>query len=333
MSKLLLDDEPLVVLPSLAKVIGLNESIVLQQLHYWIQKSNHVHDGFTWVYNSVKKWQDQFPFWSVSTINRVIKKLENDNLILSDNFNKSNFDKTKWYRINYEKLGELSSENQKNRFSQNEQIDDVKLNKPIISKWPMENVNLTKPIPEITSDIDDDDNDEERTHKSEIDFSDGVPTTVPEQQVKEVSLNQDPDKKAAAIEQRYIQQRACGLFLSAKDLQAIYEIAKSNIELSDIIAWLDESFSLFKPKFNGDKINSFIYCKTHILHRHYEKQMRAEAKQQKGVGTAAARNKNNDAYKKRQNLLKGTQDKEHEIIELTEEERTEKKNKLFSMLE
>lgn len=317
------------MLPSLAKVIGLNESIVIQQLHYWIQKSNHIHDGFTWVYNSVKQWQDQFPFWSISTINRVIKKLENDNLILSDNFNKSNFDKTKWYRINYEKLGELSSENKENRFSQNEQIDEVKLNKPTIPKWPMDNVNLTKPIPEITSDIDDD-NDEERTHESKIDFSDGVPTTVPEQQVEEVSLNQDPDKKAAAIEQRYIQLRACGLFLSAKDLQAIYEIAKSEIELSDIISWLDESFALFKPKFAGDKINSFSYCKTHILHRHYEKQMRAEAKTQNTGG--ASGNKNNNAYKRRQNLLKGTQDKEPEIIELTEEERKMKKNKLFSML-
>ena len=38
MSRLLLEDEPLVVLPKLATVIGLNEAIILQQLHYWLEK-------------------------------------------------------------------------------------------------------------------------------------------------------------------------------------------------------------------------------------------------------------------------------------------------------
>lgn len=38
MSKLLLDDEPLVILPKLAAAIGLNEAIILQQLHYWLEK-------------------------------------------------------------------------------------------------------------------------------------------------------------------------------------------------------------------------------------------------------------------------------------------------------
>lgn len=36
MSKLLIDDYPIQVLPKLAKVIGLNEAIILQQLHYWL---------------------------------------------------------------------------------------------------------------------------------------------------------------------------------------------------------------------------------------------------------------------------------------------------------
>ena len=35
-SKLLIDEPPLQVLPSLALKIGLNEAIILQQVHYWL---------------------------------------------------------------------------------------------------------------------------------------------------------------------------------------------------------------------------------------------------------------------------------------------------------
>lgn len=105
---LLLDEHPLVIMPSLATKIGLNESIVLQQVHYWLQnkeKSNQdIHDGYYWVYNTYEQWQAQFPFWSVMTIRRTITKLENNQLLLSAKYNKAGFDKTKWYTINYPKL-------------------------------------------------------------------------------------------------------------------------------------------------------------------------------------------------------------------------------------
>ena len=38
MSNLLIDDYPILVLPKLANEIGLNEAIVLQQMHYWLKK-------------------------------------------------------------------------------------------------------------------------------------------------------------------------------------------------------------------------------------------------------------------------------------------------------
>ncbi|WLF74824.1 hypothetical protein Q3V38_08385 [Limosilactobacillus fermentum] len=46
---LLIEEPPLQVLPSLAKSIGLNEAIVLQQIHYWIRKSNNLKDGHKWI--------------------------------------------------------------------------------------------------------------------------------------------------------------------------------------------------------------------------------------------------------------------------------------------
>ena len=104
MNNLLIDDYPILVLPKLATEIGLNEAIVLQQMHYWLKKSNHNYDGRRWIYNSFPEWQKHFPFWSVMTIKRAIYSLEKQNLLYVGNYNKAKFDKTKWYSINYETL-------------------------------------------------------------------------------------------------------------------------------------------------------------------------------------------------------------------------------------
>ena len=116
MSSLLSDDYPILVLPKLATEIGLNEAIILQQMHYWINKSNHIHDNKRWIYNSYKEWEQHFPFWSNATIRRTISSLEKQELVLVGNYNKAGFDKTKWYSINYSTLEGVSK-----RFAQNEQ--------------------------------------------------------------------------------------------------------------------------------------------------------------------------------------------------------------------
>ena len=120
MNRLLINENPLLILPSLAKEIGLNEAIVLQQLHFWLSKEKHSIDGSYWVYNTYKEWKKQFPFWSKSTIIRTFNKLEKANLIKTANHNKMKVDQTKWYTINYEKLDEISKKN--NTFIQNDNI-------------------------------------------------------------------------------------------------------------------------------------------------------------------------------------------------------------------
>lgn len=138
MSKLLLDDKPLIILPSLANKVGLNEAIILQQLHYWLGISTNKKDGEVWVYNTYDDWREQFPFWSVSTIRRTITKLENSGLIIVGKFNKLKIDNTKWYRIDYLQLESV------NRPSvQNEQTNS--------SKRTDELFNMNKPLPESTS--------------------------------------------------------------------------------------------------------------------------------------------------------------------------------------
>lgn len=77
MSRLLVPEPPLQLLPSLAVRIGLNEAIVLQQLHFWVQRSQ---DG--WVERPMASWERQFPFFSSATIRRTFTKLRADGLVL-----------------------------------------------------------------------------------------------------------------------------------------------------------------------------------------------------------------------------------------------------------
>lgn len=106
--KLLIEDYPLIVLPGLAQNIGLNEAIMLQQIHFWLNKNKNVKEGISWVYNTYAGWAEQFPFWSESTIKRTIRSLEKQNLLIVDNFNKLKIDNTKWYSINYDELNRVT---------------------------------------------------------------------------------------------------------------------------------------------------------------------------------------------------------------------------------
>lgn len=104
MSRLLINEPPLQVLPSLAKTIGLNESIMLQQMHYWLLKSSNEFEGVKWFYKTLDEWQKEFPFWSIMTIRRTLGSLEKQEIIKIGNFNKKKFDKTKWYTIDYQRV-------------------------------------------------------------------------------------------------------------------------------------------------------------------------------------------------------------------------------------
>ncbi|MED0686041.1 DnaD domain protein [Anoxybacillus ayderensis] len=107
----LVNDDPLFVLPTVAVKLGLNESIFLQQLHYWLGKSTHTYDGHVWVYNTYEGWQKQFPFWSESTIRRTIVRLEKKGIVVSRY--RSKLDKTKWYRIDYDVLANVMNDEEK----------------------------------------------------------------------------------------------------------------------------------------------------------------------------------------------------------------------------
>lgn len=101
-SRLLIHENPLQVLPSLVMKIGLNEAIILQQIHYWLQTSPNEKEERKWTYNTYADWRKQFPWWSEKTIQRTMLSLEESGIIMTEKFNTSKYDHTKWYTINYE---------------------------------------------------------------------------------------------------------------------------------------------------------------------------------------------------------------------------------------
>lgn len=152
---------PLVVDKELATILGLNEALVLQQLNYWIEinKKNkrNFHEGKYWTYNTINEWQEEFPFWSTSTVKRIFKKLRDMNLIIVDNFNLYQMDRTLWYTINYEELERLVENNEEtnvesllSRKVQNDNSIGSKDNSHSMQNDQMEKSNMTSAIPKIT---------------------------------------------------------------------------------------------------------------------------------------------------------------------------------------
>lgn len=126
---LLLPESPMQFLPSLAGLIGSDCALFLQQLHYWLKYSQNVYENRRWVYNLLDEWNLQFFFWSKSTLQRVLRKLQNVtindktyHLILVAEFNRNAFTHTKWLTINYEALAELSTIAEEVRFARYQKI-------------------------------------------------------------------------------------------------------------------------------------------------------------------------------------------------------------------
>lgn len=113
-SKALIDEDPILFLPTLAVAVGVNEAIFLQQIHYWTKinekAKRNKKQGFYWTYNTYEDWREYFPFWSSKTIQRIVKGLATANLLVVGCFNTMKLDQTRWYRINYKNLETLVSE-------------------------------------------------------------------------------------------------------------------------------------------------------------------------------------------------------------------------------
>lgn len=87
----------------MAQKYGVDEAIVINNLHFWIVKNKanrtHFYDGFYWTYNSTRAFSELFPYWSERQIDRVLKSLKDKGAILVGNYNKVGYDRTRWFTL------------------------------------------------------------------------------------------------------------------------------------------------------------------------------------------------------------------------------------------
>ena len=129
--------EPKVINTELACAIGLNEAIVLQQLHYWIEKNkatgSNYRDGHYWTYGTIQGYRDRdFRFWSFNTVKRTITRLLELGFLIKGNYNKKKMDHTGWYTIDYAAINEWLNENnaEQKQLKQNTSDEQPNMSQP-----------------------------------------------------------------------------------------------------------------------------------------------------------------------------------------------------------
>lgn len=97
----LISGKCILVQQSLAVKLGLNEAVVVQQLHFLSQiPGGREIDGKHWIFNTYEQWQkDHFPWWSIPTIKRIFQWLER-NFIVESCQPDGHMSRKKYYRLN-----------------------------------------------------------------------------------------------------------------------------------------------------------------------------------------------------------------------------------------
>lgn len=97
-------DNPIAFSPVLAKAFGVCGALLIQQIHYWCDENSNIHEGYSWVWNTTRQWADNLMAFDERTIRYTLKKLREDGVVVVGSFNKHKYDKTLWYRLDYEAL-------------------------------------------------------------------------------------------------------------------------------------------------------------------------------------------------------------------------------------
>ena len=87
----------------IAAEYGIECAILLKHLYFWIKKNEandeNFFDGRYWTYNSVKAFSVLFPYMTERKVRYTLEKMEEQGLIVVGNYNKSQYDRTKWYAL------------------------------------------------------------------------------------------------------------------------------------------------------------------------------------------------------------------------------------------
>ena len=108
-SKHLMLEAPLTASPVLAKHLGFNEAILLEQVRLCTEMNRdngkeYVHEGRVWMYRTIADWHKVLKWLSPKTITRAFESLEAKGIILRKQLASDAYDRTMWYTIDHEAL-------------------------------------------------------------------------------------------------------------------------------------------------------------------------------------------------------------------------------------
>ena len=107
-----------------AAVYGLEEAIFLHSLMFWYRtnrgNNQNFYDDRWWTYNSVKAFEEIFPWWTGGQIRRIIARCREKGAVLTGNYSEDQRDRTAWYTPSDELL-ELYGESE-NCICRNQQM-------------------------------------------------------------------------------------------------------------------------------------------------------------------------------------------------------------------
>ena len=84
---------------------GVEKAVVLSNIRFWLNNNKDKnlsavkHDGYYWMYNTAKDMSNVLPYFTQSKIQRLLKQLEDDGVLIVGNYNKVKYDRTKWYTL------------------------------------------------------------------------------------------------------------------------------------------------------------------------------------------------------------------------------------------
>lgn len=86
-----------------ARLVGADAAAVFEGLSWWVAQNaangRNRHDGRYWSYNSVKALSELFPWLSDKQVRGALRKLVDAGLVVEGCYNKTAYDRTKWYSI------------------------------------------------------------------------------------------------------------------------------------------------------------------------------------------------------------------------------------------
>jgi DNA-binding transcriptional ArsR family regulator len=109
---LLIDERPLIVQPSLVKLLGsIERAVVLQQIH-WLLQQPHTgeidEDGNKWVWGTLQEWcSDYFQMWQPPALKKHLRWLREQGYLIVEQRAEDRWKKTNYYRIDYEKIAQI----------------------------------------------------------------------------------------------------------------------------------------------------------------------------------------------------------------------------------